>query len=259
MSSDDNEPKVIVLVIGVSSSESEAGIKLSSLSYSSTKAPPPESSILLSDRYNSDLQQEFFATLVYGYNLLVDRKELWNKISNLCHLRDPWIIFGDFNAMFNFQDRVGGKKISTKEIEDAQKWLSCGQVDELKCLGVHYSWSNKHEAGDKIFSKLDRVFTNNTWLISFPKIEACFKWECISDHSFCVIKSNDVETVGFKPFRFYNHWLYYHGFKEAVWRSWTNSLNQASLVGIMQRLVRVKQTLRRFSRKTMGDVIAEFK
>uniref|UniRef100_A0A803NKJ3 Uncharacterized protein n=1 Tax=Cannabis sativa TaxID=3483 RepID=A0A803NKJ3_CANSA len=63
----------------------------------------------------------------------------------------------------------------------------------------------------------------------------------------------------FKPFRFCNHWLYYHGFKEAVWRSWTNSPNQAGLVGIMQKLVQVKQTLRRFSRETVGDVITDFK
>ncbi|XP_062118568.1 uncharacterized protein LOC133832210 [Humulus lupulus] len=41
--------------------------------------------------------------------------------AQLLHCR---IIMGDFNAAFNVNDRIGGRPISVKEMEDAQQWLA---------------------------------------------------------------------------------------------------------------------------------------
>uniref|UniRef100_A0A803PPI9 DUF4283 domain-containing protein n=1 Tax=Cannabis sativa TaxID=3483 RepID=A0A803PPI9_CANSA len=64
---------------------------------------------------------DFFCTPVYGSNNLAERKEMFEDLARLGHVNSPWLILGDFNAMFGFQDKNGGKPILAKDIEDAQQ------------------------------------------------------------------------------------------------------------------------------------------
>ncbi|XP_062104024.1 uncharacterized protein LOC133815172 [Humulus lupulus] len=205
-------------------------------------------------------QKLFFATVVYGSNSMGERKKLWDKLASIGQLNYPWIIFGDFNAMFSYQDRNGGRQILAKDIADAQDRLASGQVEEFKCSGALYTWSNKHEVGDRIFSKLDRVFTNDFWLDSFPKTEASFKWDCISDHSYYVIRSQEVNKVGFIPFRYGNHWLHYKGYRETILQCWNATVGSGrGLRKVVQKLFRVKHVLKRFNREEVGDVVLNYR
>uniref|UniRef100_A0A803QC82 Reverse transcriptase domain-containing protein n=1 Tax=Cannabis sativa TaxID=3483 RepID=A0A803QC82_CANSA len=138
------------------------------------------------------LIEEFYFIAVYGRNCPAERKLLFEKLAALGMLNRPWLILGDFNVMFNFQDRNGGKKILTKDIEDAQKWLSLGQVEEVYCSGAFYTLTNKHDMGTRIFSKLDRVLINEDWLDQFPTIKPRFKWIVLC----CWNKYSDANTVG---------------------------------------------------------------
>ncbi|XP_062075831.1 uncharacterized protein LOC133779952 [Humulus lupulus] len=168
----------------------------------------------------------FLATVVYGSNSMLDRKSLWDKLANIGHPNYPWIIFGDFNAMFSFQDRNGGRHILAKDIVDAQDWVALGQVEEFQCFEAHFTWSNKHDIGDRIFSKLDR----------------------------------EINKVGIKPFRFCNHWLQYSRFKEAVLGSWnTTSGSAGGLNQLVKKLLRVKHVLKRFNREEVGNVVLDYK
>ncbi|XP_062080485.1 uncharacterized protein LOC133785250 [Humulus lupulus] len=83
---------------------------------------------------------EFFLTAVYGSNSILERKVLWDKLARLGHLNLPWIVLGDFNAMFSYQDRNGGTPITPKEVSDAKNWLSLGQLDEIRYAGSSYTW-----------------------------------------------------------------------------------------------------------------------
>uniref|UniRef100_A0A803P4A6 Reverse transcriptase domain-containing protein n=1 Tax=Cannabis sativa TaxID=3483 RepID=A0A803P4A6_CANSA len=201
----------------------------------------------------------FLVTAVYGYNKIEDRKNLWDSLASLGSPNEPWVIVGDFNAMFAYQDRWGGRPIQNRDIVDAQDWLALGQIEEFKCSGSFYTWTNKHEIGDKIFSKLDRVFVNNIWLSDFPNSEACFKWEVTSDHCYCLIRSQVCNNVGIKPFRFGNHWPTYNGFEQRVMESWNKKVSGKGLDSLMQKLHRVKHVLKVFSRHEVGDVALDYK
>ncbi|XP_062080411.1 uncharacterized protein LOC133785171 [Humulus lupulus] len=197
---------------------------------------------------------EFFLTAVYGSNSILDRKILWDKLAGLGYLNLPWIVLGDFNAMFSYQDRNGGRPITAKEVYDAQNWLSLGQLDEFRCAGSSYTWSNKHEIGDRIYSKLDRVFTNEKWLYLFPNIEGICKWDSISDHSYCVIKNQVIGNIGIKLFRFFDCWMFHSMFKDVVLNSWNKVTSKAGLASIILKLYRVKHMLKKFSKKEVGDI-----
>uniref|UniRef100_A0A803QH08 Reverse transcriptase domain-containing protein n=1 Tax=Cannabis sativa TaxID=3483 RepID=A0A803QH08_CANSA len=142
--------------------------------------------------------------------------------------------------MFTYEDRNGGRQIQAKDIEDAQNWLTMGQVEEFRCTGSFYTWTNKHEVGDLIFSKLDRVFVNKLWLDIFTIADAFFIWDNVSDHSFCIIRNQEQSNVGFKPFRFCNYWVDYPNYKQRVLNAWESPMARSGLDGIMQKLYRVK-------------------
>uniref|UniRef100_A0A803PK94 Endonuclease/exonuclease/phosphatase domain-containing protein n=1 Tax=Cannabis sativa TaxID=3483 RepID=A0A803PK94_CANSA len=59
--------------------------------------------------------EAFCATFVYGLNKVEDRKELWRGLGNLRFPVKPWIILGDFNDLFHYEDRIGRKPISKNE------------------------------------------------------------------------------------------------------------------------------------------------
>uniref|UniRef100_A0A803NM50 Reverse transcriptase zinc-binding domain-containing protein n=1 Tax=Cannabis sativa TaxID=3483 RepID=A0A803NM50_CANSA len=201
---------------------------------------------------SSGQKVSFFITVVYGSNSMDERRNLWHKLEGYGLLHEPWIIFGDFTAMFSFQDKNGGRPVQAKDILDAQTWLANGQVEEFKCSSAFYTWNNKHEVGERIYSKLDRVFINDIWLNAFPNAEACFKWETVCDHSYCLIQNHESNKVGVKPFRFCNHWPTYPNFRRAVISSWNRPTAGSNLEKIVKKLYRVKHTLKSLANKKWG-------
>ncbi|KAF4362168.1 hypothetical protein G4B88_002307 [Cannabis sativa] len=79
--------------------------------------------------------------------------------------------------------------------------------------------------------------------------DAIFKWDNVSDHSFCLIWNQKKSNVGFKPFRFCNFWADHSNYKQRVLEAWETPTDRRGLEGIMQKLHRVRQSLIRFRGK----------
>ncbi|XP_062113165.1 uncharacterized protein LOC133824300 [Humulus lupulus] len=169
--------------------------------------------------------QSFCLTVVYGSNQLEARRVLWSELSALTFPVKPWLIVGDFNAVFDSADRMGGKAISLKELEDARQWLDLDIVEEMKIMGSFYTWSNNQDGNNRIFSKLDIVFFNEDWLDSFPNVSAIVNWEVVSDHCAIVLKHIPVQKEGMRPFR---------------------------------KLHRLKFELKRFNWRVIGDIVKKY-
>uniref|UniRef100_A0A803QJB1 Uncharacterized protein n=1 Tax=Cannabis sativa TaxID=3483 RepID=A0A803QJB1_CANSA len=134
-----------------------------------------------------------------------------------------------------------------------------GQVEEFQSPGSFFTWTNKHEVGDRIFSKLDRVFINNIWLNDFPNSDAYFKWEVISDHCLCLIQNREHNNIGVKPFRFGNHWPSYPGYAQTVMECWNKTVAGFGLESLVQSLFRVKHALKNFNRHEVGEVAMDYR
>ncbi|XP_062085960.1 uncharacterized protein LOC133792069 [Humulus lupulus] len=159
-------------------------------------------------------------SIVYVSNQLETRKSLWSDLATVQRLVKPWIVMGDFNDIFHVDDHLYGRPISVKEMEDARQWLALGEATEMKTLGPNYNWSNKQDGGARIFSKLDRVFSNESWTDVFPLVVAYAQWDVVSDHCYLLIKQGYLCRLGVKPFRFYNMWAAHEKFRETVLHSW---------------------------------------
>ncbi|KAF4398376.1 hypothetical protein G4B88_025355, partial [Cannabis sativa] len=116
-------------------------------------------------------------------------------------------------------------------------------VDELKTSGSFFTWSNNNDEKSRVYSKLDRVFTNEGWLDCYPNTEASFRWGAISDHSYCLVKLLKVSKCGIKPFCFCNFWMLKEGYKELVLSAWKSHL-VSDLKSLHQQLFRIKHLLK---------------
>ncbi|XP_062094339.1 uncharacterized protein LOC133800398 [Humulus lupulus] len=204
--------------------------------------------------------QEFCLTVVYGSNQLETRKELWFELANLPLPVKPWLIVGDFNAMFDPNDRKGGRSVTKKEIVDARNWLDLGLVEEMKIMGSFYTWSNNQDGVNRIYSKLDRIFCNEGWLDVFLTVTATTHWEVTSDHSVILLKQTGILKEGISPFRFYNMWIAHPQFRVTVLTNWNKTLRTKGrdLDQISWKLLRLKHELKKFNWRIVGDVVRKY-
>ncbi|KAF4347700.1 hypothetical protein G4B88_005696 [Cannabis sativa] len=127
----------------------------------------------------------------------------------------------------------------------------------MKTSGFFFTWSNNHEEGSRVYSKLDRVFTNESWLDHFPNTEASFRWGAFSDHSYCLVKHIKAGNRGTKPFRFCNHWVFKEDFRENVLTTWKKHM-VTDLQSLHHQLFRVKHILKNCYVKKNEDIIGQY-
>ncbi|XP_062088802.1 uncharacterized protein LOC133795366 [Humulus lupulus] len=200
----------------------------------------------------------FCLTFVYGFNAIEDRKILWYNLMQLSFPVSPWLILGDFNSVFFTDDRSGGNPISHSEMVDSNLWLAQSNVVALKRFGSNFTWTNNQVGSSRIYSKIDHAFVNEEWHDFFPNTAARFSWEATSDHCSCVISASATESIGIKPFRFFNFWADHHDFKTIVEQSWKRPVTSRGLKGIYIKLMRVKHCLKKFNHEVIGDIGKRF-
>lgn len=75
----------------------------------------------------------------------------------------PGSLVGDINTIFNIELKLGGNPINPSDIVDGITWLQNAFLEEMRCLGPGFSWSNRQVGNDRVYSKIDWVFWNEEW------------------------------------------------------------------------------------------------
>ncbi|XP_074302879.1 uncharacterized protein LOC141637213 [Silene latifolia] len=109
-------------------------------------------------------QEHFYITLVYAFNDVLERRDLWKKLI-LIHgaVTGPWVVAGDFNTVITLIERLGG---NTKQ-SDMDEFIDClatCELTDIHTTGAFYKWTNKQEAQTRVYSRLDRFLINQDWL-----------------------------------------------------------------------------------------------
>lgn len=113
---------------------------------------------------------------------------------------------GDFNAVTSPQDRLFGNPVSYAETMDFNECIQEAKLTELSWKGEYYTWTNKQQGLDRIYSRIDKLFGNGEWMSKCGNVVAEYDCPNVSDHApmFLAIKtiSWNIEV----PFRFFNIW-----------------------------------------------------
>jgi len=143
----------------------------------------------------------FNTSIIYGDNNASLCEALWSDIVSHSDGWEstPWILMGDFNAIRNHSDMLGGSTTWAGTMDRLDTCIREAKVDDLQYSGMHYTWSNQCPE-NLILRKLDRVLVNENWNLNFPLSEARFLPSGMSDHSPIVVKvigndQNIKETI----------------------------------------------------------------
>ncbi|XP_030487085.2 uncharacterized protein LOC115704001 [Cannabis sativa] len=161
---------------------------------------------------------KFVLSVVYAYNDEPGRKDLWTELRQVAQ-NDPWLVMGDCNDILAKEERIGNR-VKYRPSQDFIDCVSNCFLEDVKSCGNFYTWSNKQQGDDRIFSKIDRAMANLSWMDMFPNAEVNFINEEMMDHTPAVMTFYDMAPSGKKPFRYFKMWSTHPDFSTAVATSW---------------------------------------
>ncbi|XP_062075481.1 uncharacterized protein LOC133779544 [Humulus lupulus] len=180
------------------------------------------------------------------------RKMLWKELQDI-NTQEAWVVMGDFNEILNKEERLGKRvKYST-----ATNFIDCigeCQLEDVKCSGCFYTWSNKQQGDDRICSKIDRVLANQTWLNCFNNAEAVFLPEGIFDHTPVILAVYPEILSGKKPFKYFRMWSSHPKYSESVEAVWKRAIPGTKMYQVVTKLKALKEVLKELNKQGYSDI-----
>ncbi|KAJ9539129.1 hypothetical protein OSB04_031862 [Centaurea solstitialis] len=201
------------------------------------------------------IDDQFYATFVYGSNNTIARRELWSGLRKAKVLMNhqPWVLMGDFNAMLFQHDGYGGSSRRNMDMEEFFFCVEDVELYDVSYTGIQYTWSQKPMGDDGILRKLDRVLSNVEFTSMFTDAQVRFLPRGISDHSPGLLAfGGDVRKV-VSGFRFDNFVTQHPCFSSVVEESWQTPVFGSFMYQLMYKLKALKKPLRQL-RARYGDI-----
>lgn len=186
---------------------------------------------------------KFLFTAMYGLHTKVTRSLLWEKVKQLStHIREPWLIMGDFNSILAQEDRPIGSQVQLAETKDFRECMTHSNITEQHIVWRQYTWNNGH-----VFSRIDRALVNDEWVIRMPPLQVMVMEPLFSDHSPLSIEVETQRDIRKKPFRFYNYLAQHLDFKPTIQTSWQRQ--NGGMQGVWNNLKIVRKEMQYLNKK----------
>lgn len=198
------------------------------------------------------LNQVFNISMVYGFSKEGDRKESWRSLGSLKE-DVPWVILGDFNEILHMDDRIGRKALQTPSADFLQWVSNCG-LEDVRFTGCRYTWTNKQDSENRIWSKIDRVLANSLWLDSFEGAETLFLEEGYFDHTPAVLRLLPRKECGKKLFKYFLMWSSHPRFLQNIQECWNERIEGTKMFQLVSKMKRLKQELCKLNRAEFAHI-----
>ncbi|XP_019240885.1 PREDICTED: uncharacterized protein LOC109220870 [Nicotiana attenuata] len=166
----------------------------------------------------------------------------------------PWLVGGDFNVIWDEEEKFGGLPVHINEVDDFRHCINTCNLSDLGFKGSIYTWWNGRSDEDCIFKRLDRCLGNSELQHSFPGLQVTHLSKTGSDHCPLLLKC-DIESPPIKKaFRFLNFWTKHESFLDVVKENWTADFSANPFVLFNFKLKKLKKALSVWSRATYGDI-----
>ena len=165
----------------------------------------------------------FFASFIYASNDYLERRILWNDLSQLnstviAACNSPWILSGDFNVCLNLDEMSSDSVLST-DIRDFKDFVNSRELFDLNYSGKFFTWWDCNTL-HPTYKKLDRVLVNDAWISGFPHSRAQFLARGLSDHSPALVYLGQDFVKLKKPFQIFQYIIDHPGFLSKVEEAW---------------------------------------
>ncbi|XP_074302880.1 uncharacterized protein LOC141637214 [Silene latifolia] len=197
--------------------------------------------------------RSFYFSIVYGSNNAGKRTELWDSLTKFPAKVDNWTVMGDFNVVRHPDEKISNNPPVLSELVEFNTCLSTCGLDDLPGSGCDFTWFNKQEATTRVYSKLDRVLVNESWLDKFSQTTASFLASGISDHSPAMLYFHDADLPK-KRFKFLNCWTEHKNFKKIVTDHWNLNVRGNSMFRLMAKLKNIKGYLKLLHKDNFSNI-----
>lgn len=129
---------------------------------------------------------------------------------------ENWIIMGDFN-LYRYLENRNREGADINDMFLFNSTISFLGLSEIPLQGKKFTWSNMQSP--PLLEKLDWVFTNSSWTITFPETICSALVREVSDHTPLLITiSTSIPRASI--FRFKNFWLMRDDFQQILVDNW---------------------------------------
>ncbi|XP_074300122.1 uncharacterized protein LOC141631336 [Silene latifolia] len=150
-------------------------------------------------------------------------------------------------------ERPGGNTTEA-EMQQFQDCVSICGMEDLSATGALFTWSNKQDAGSRVYSRLDRIMGNQDWMDNFGEYLAHFHPEGLFDHCPCTLVDRQTDFGGKKSFKYFNMWGSAEEFKECVSGVWKNTYGGTKMFKVIKKLKALKPALKLLNKTCFSDV-----
>ncbi|XP_061361234.1 uncharacterized protein LOC133305091 [Gastrolobium bilobum] len=164
-----------------------------------------------------------FVSFVYGSPRRIERCCLWEGLEELAEgIHSSWVILGDLNSVLSPSEKVGGKKVCWKSIQELKDCMeSCGLTD-IGFKGPSFTWKR-----GGLQERIDRALANEEWNLAWPNRVLGHLPYFNSDHRpillGCCQDSHGRKNV--KQFKFLAGWLTSADFGNIVKDCWEKDVD----------------------------------
>ncbi|XP_070009747.1 uncharacterized protein [Nicotiana sylvestris] len=196
---------------------------------------------LVTGKYNG---MYCYLTVVYGHNDTYQRRNLCENIKILAqNTKGPWLIGGVFKGILTIQDKISKVHVTSADIKDLDKLCHDIGIIELPWRGDYFTWTNKHQGVDRVWSRIDGMFGNDMWMMNYSHLSTEYGEPNISDHNSMCINIRQPRRLSKSLFRFFNIWACHLDFEMIIREEW----NRNKVAGKMEKIwVKLKWMKRHF-------------
>uniref|UniRef100_A0A803Q7S4 DUF4283 domain-containing protein n=1 Tax=Cannabis sativa TaxID=3483 RepID=A0A803Q7S4_CANSA len=192
------------------------------------------------------------STMIYAANNRVERRVLWKDLNDL-NTSENWLLMGDFNDILAKEEMIGFRVKSYPDSDFLQCVNSCG-LEDVKSSGNFFIWSNKQSGEDRIYSKIDRILANQTWINRYEYAEAVFLNEGIFDHSPGILTLYLGIVRGKKPFKYFRMWKSHPKYELALNEIWKSEIRGSKMYQVVSKMKQLKVKLKEINREGFSDL-----
>ncbi|KAL0411859.1 UNVERIFIED_CONTAM: hypothetical protein Slati_3775600 [Sesamum latifolium] len=194
------------------------------------------------------------ATIIYGANDHIVRRELWQQLGVLSQSIDdePWVVGGDFNTVLDMSEVCGSSVDIHVQMNEFRDCIHETGLIQLPMQGELFTWHNCSEGDRSLWKRLDRLLVNDAWLRQWPN--SCYQSlnARTSDHSPLLIRGDD-STIHSSMFWFDNYIALSSEFLPSVQNVWQHRIEGTTMYAVTRKLRALKPVFRRI-RRNKGDL-----
>ncbi|XP_019252764.1 PREDICTED: uncharacterized protein LOC109231560 [Nicotiana attenuata] len=189
----------------------------------------------------------------------------WNKMTNYEYAVNGkiWIIWDEQMYAVQPLDKqdqfihclVTGKRngiiskvlVINADIKDLAEQCHDIGLTELTWRGDYFTWTNKQKGVDRIWSRIDRMFGNDIWMMNYSHLSTDYGEPYISDHNPMCISIRQPRILTKSPFRFFNVWANHPDFEMIIREESSRNKVAGKMENIWVKLKRMKRQFRQLN------------